>query len=437
MEVLIVGCGAAGAAAAIAAAEAGHRVTVIDRNRKPLKKLGVTGNGRGNLLNLSDLRYYGDTAFAHQVLESMPPRAVASFLEDCGITLVQEEEGRVYPAANLASVAVDGLLYRMQRLGVRLLPCTCADRIRREGNSFSISVTVTEYAPDQVKANGKVKKGEALGQQTRTLHADRVIVTAGGAAAPAHGTDGSAYTLLTALGHTLRPVRPALCALLTETKPLKGLSGKRVRAWLCLRAKDGSLIHESQGEALFAEDGVSGIAAMQLARFVEPGCVLHMDLRQSIIGDDGVDAEEWLRQRLERLTGNTEDATRRLAGADVPVSLSQLLTGCIQPALAAALFRAAGLHEQETATAQSIQRLARVIGDFTLPVNGTRDFDQAQVTAGGLDTAQFDPQTMESRLVPGLYTAGEMLDVDGDCGGYNLMFAFAGGLLAGRATASW
>lgn len=433
MDTLIIGCGAAGAAAAIAAALRGDKVTVIDRNRKPLKKLGVTGNGRGNLLNLGDLRYYGDTAFAHQVLEAVPPKAVAAFLEDCGITLLQEEEGRVYPAANLASVAVDGLLYRMQRLGIHLLPCTCAEEIVPEKNGFTVPVTITAYAPDQVKASGKVKKGEALSKQTHTLHADRVIVAAGGAAAPAHGTDGTAYGLLTGLGHTQRPVKPALCALLTETKPLKGLSGKRVRAKLCLRSADGHVLHESNGEALFADDGVSGIATMQLARFVEPGCTLHMDLRQSVIGDDSADAGVWLQKRLERLNGKAAGSGDCAGSAD-ECTLSQLFTGCIHPALAAALFRAAGLYEQDAATAQVIQRLAQVMSDFSLPVTGTRDFDQAQVTAGGLDTAQFDPQTMESKLIPGLYVAGEMLDVDGDCGGYNLMFAFAGGLLAGQST---
>lgn len=435
METLIIGCGAAGAAAAIAAAFRGDMVTVIDRNRKPLKKLGVTGNGRGNLMNTSDLRYYGDTAFAHAVLEAMPPKAVADFLEDCGISLAKEDEGRVYPAANLASVAVDGLLYRMQRLGVRLLPCAMAESIRQEKGGFVVTVTVTEYAPDQQKANGKLKKGEALSQSTRTLHADRVIVAAGGAAAPAHGTDGSAYALLTALGHTLRPVKPALCALLTETKPLKGLSGKRVRASLSLRAADDRVLHQSNGEALFADDGVSGIAAMQLARFVEPGCTLHMDLRQSIIGDEDMDAAAWLQKRLERMSGKAT-GSGNCAGIAGECTLAQLLTGCVHPAIGIALLRAAGLREQDAATAQVIQRLAKVMTDFTLSVTGTRDFDQAQVTAGGLDTAQFDPLTMESKLLPDLYVAGEMLDVDGDCGGYNLMFAFAGGLLAGQATAS-
>ncbi len=428
MEILIIGCGAAGAAAAIAAARAGHRVTVIDRNRKPLKKLGVTGNGRGNLMNNGPWRYYGDQAFAHQVLEKVQPEDVAAFLEDCGIALLEEEEGRVYPAANLASVAVDGLLSRMERLRVRILPCTEAEEITPDKSGFAVAVTVTEYAPDQTKANGKVKKGEAMAQRRETLRADRVIVAAGGAAAPAHGTDGSAYRLLTAHGHPLHTPRPSLCALLTETKPLKGLSGKRVRAVLTLSGQNGQPLHSSTGEALFADDGVSGIAAMQLARFYEPGCTLHMDLRLSLTGAAETDTLFWLKARGDRLMAQGLSAT-------LP-SLGEVLTGCAHPALQTALLRMAGLTAADAAADGSLQKLAAVIGDFSLTVTGVRDFDQAQVTAGGLDTAQFDPATMESRLIPGLYAAGEMLDVDGDCGGYNLMFAFAGGLLAGQAASS-
>lgn len=425
MNVLIIGCGAAGAAAAIAAAEQGHSVTVLDRNRKPLKKLGVTGNGRGNLMNNGPLRYYGDAAFAEAVLTHLPPAEVAAFLESCGISLVTEEAGRVYPAANLASVAVDGLLARMAQLGVEILPCTAAERIQPEKSGFTVYATQTEYAPDQQKANGKVKKGEALGQRSLVLKAHRVIVAAGGAAAPAHGTDGTAYGLLTALGHALRPVSPALCALLTDTRPLKGLSGKRVRAELRLAAADGHLLHQSSGEALFADDGVSGIAAMQLARFYEPGCILHMDLRPSLMSDGSADAAAWLQDRRERLL--------RQESGDMP-TLARLLTGSTQPVLQAALCRMAGLTEKEPATDGAIGRLAAAITAFSLPVTGVRGFDQAQVTAGGLLCSGFDPATLESRLVPGLYAAGEMLDVDGDCGGYNLMFAFACGLLAGRHT---
>lgn len=420
MRTLIIGCGAAGAAAAIAAAERGDSVTVLERNRKPLKKLGVTGNGRGNLMNLSSLRYWGDTAFAHRVLARITPKDVADFLEKCGISLTEEDEGRVYPAANLASVAVDGLLQRMEELGVEILPCAYAQRITPQGDGFAVSVTVTEYAPDQVKANGKVKKGEAVAQSDRTLTADRVIVAAGGAAAPAHGTDGSAYSMLTGLGHTLQPVRPALCALLSDAKVLKGLSGKRMRARLQLVSAQGEPLGASSGEVLFADDGISGIAAMQLARFYQPGCTLHMDLRLSVTGSSETHTGRWLGNRVARIE------SRRMP------KLSRVLTGCMHPAVQTALLQTAGLRGEDAAGPEILGRLVRVVNDFTLPITGTRDFDQAQVTAGGLDTAQFDPATMESRLVPGLYAAGEILDVDGDCGGYNLMFAFAGGLLAGR-----
>jgi len=419
MDTLIIGCGAAGVAAAIAAAEQGEQVTVIERNRKPLKKLGVTGNGRGNLLNCGQLRYYGDTAFAHQVLEKMPYAQVKAFLESCGLTLTEEDEGRIYPAAYQASVAVDALLSRMEQLGIRIVCGAQATAIRHCGDQFVVDAVTTEYAPDFVKPNGKVKKGEALRQWETAFSARRVIVTAGGAAAPVHGTDGSIYSLLTALGHHLIPPRPALCALVTAKTPLQGLSGQRVRAQLTLVAAHGAVLAKSRGEALFADDGVSGIAAMQLARFVEPGCVLHMDLREGLLGDAHGDALAILTSRLERLGGTATP--------------TQLLIGCANAALQAALCRMAGIDRSLPVDEKALCALAAVLADYAIPVAGTRDFDQAQVTAGGLDAAQFDPSTMESRLVPGLYAAGEVLDVDGDCGGYNLMFAFAGGLLAGKA----
>ncbi|MBR6571049.1 MAG: FAD-dependent oxidoreductase [Clostridia bacterium] len=404
MHVLIVGGGAAGMAAAIAAAKRGRRVTVLERGRKTLKKLGVTGNGRGNLLNCGENRYYGDAYFAQQVLSHMPYAQIAAFLEEAGIPLVHEAEGRMYPSSYLAASAVDALNWQADALGVEKALNTRAVRIEKNEKGFRVHAVCTVYGPDITLKSGRVKPGEAIGEEPVCFDCDRVIVTVGGAAAPVHGTDGSAYGLLTDLGHELSPIRPALSALITGKKAVEGLNGQRVRAKLALRGAEGALIHQSEGEALFAEDGVSGIAAMQLSRFVCDGCVLHMDLRLAVTGDENADVSAWLNRRLRTRDHRT------------------LLTGAASPALANALWRRAG---------QSVERLAEVIADFAVPVTGVRGFESAQVTAGGVKTADFDPAAMQSRLVPGLYAAGEVLDVDGACGGYNLMFAFAGGLLAG------
>ncbi len=401
MHVVIIGGGAAGMAAAIAAAKNGQRVTVLERGRKALKKLSVTGNGRGNLLNCQKPCYFGDAAFALEVLKAMPYERVAAFLEDAGIPLVHEAEGRMYPSSYLAASAVEALKWQADRLGVEIISNTRAVRIEP---GFTVHAVKTLYAPDITLKSGRVKPGEAIGEEKAAYRCDRVIVAAGGAAAPIHGTDGTAYELLTDLGHTLIPVRPALTALVTDKKAVEGLSGQRVRARLTLCGMDGVALHASEGEALFADDGVSGIAAMQLSRFASAGCVLHMDLRLSLTGDAQADVPAWLRRRAQ-----TRD-------------VRSLLLGAASPALAACLYRKSG---------GSVERLAQLIADLPIPVAGVRGFEAAQVTAGGICTAEFDPSTMESKIVPGLYAAGEMLDVDGECGGFNLMFAFASGLLAG------
>ncbi|MBR3874773.1 MAG: aminoacetone oxidase family FAD-binding enzyme [Clostridia bacterium] len=406
MHTLIIGGGAAGMAAAIACARKGDRVTVVERGRKPMKKLGVTGNGRGNLLNAGAPCYYGSEDFALDVLRHMPYENIAAFLRSCGIALALEDEGRIYPASFLAASAVDALMNTAQDLGVSFVLST---RVTRVEPGFAVHAVQTQFAPDTVLKSGRVKPGAPIGEQETVLKADRVIVAAGGAASPAHLTDGTAYGLLTAFGHELIPPRPALCALTTEKAPIEGLSGQRARAALVL---DGQFA--SQGEILFADDGVSGIAAMQLARFVKPGSRLVIDLREAVMGEEAhMDVDAWLASRPAR-------------------RMSSLLTGAASPQLASALLRAARIRPDSAPDAASIHALAQVIRRFEVSVTGTRGFEAAQVTAGGISCAQFDPATMESRLCPGLHAAGEVLDVDGACGGFNLMFAFACGLLCAQ-----
>ena len=413
MKTIIIGGGAAGMAAAIAAAQKGDRVIILERGRKAMKKLSVTGNGRGNLLNCGEPEYYGDTAFAMEVLRHMPYGEIAAFLESCGIPLTEESEGRMYPASYLASTAVDALRLTAERLGIETIVNTRADGIRREGGTFRIAAIRSVYAEDTPRKSGKMKPGALIGEEPCAFTADRVIVTVGGAAAPMHGTDGASYGLLEAFGHTRTALKPALCALTTEKKPIEGLTGQRVRARLALMNKQG-IVHESAGEALFAEDGVSGIAAMQLSRFWEEGCVLCMDLREAVTGQPQADVSAWLCKRAQRCQNPQE-----------------LLVGAATNQLASALWRMADV--KPSLSPDALSALARAIARFTLKATGTRGFDSAQVTAGGIRPSEFDPSTLQSRLCKGLYAAGEVLDVDGGCGGYNLMFAFASGMLAGRA----
>lgn len=421
MHTLIIGAGAAGIAAAIASAKSGEQVTVLDRNRKALKKVGVTGNGRGNLLNSGELRYFGDADFATEVMTRMPYEKVRAFLQDAGITLTHEGD-LVYPSSLLASTAVEALLMQANELGVRIHVNTSAVSAVKTDGTFHVTAIQSKFEQDKPKASGKMKKGALLEQKEVRYAADRLIVAIGGAAAPAHGTDGTGYALLTSFGHRLTPVRPALCALLTDERPIGGLAGQRVRAKLTLKSADGQTLAKSKGEALFAQDGVSGIAAMQLARFVQKNAVLALDMSETLMGDaaETMNLHEWLLHRAARKK-------------DAPIAA--LFAGSISAPLSRAILAASGIESMSqkaaSLTAADLEQLEKTITSFTVKVKGTRDFDAAQVTAGGMQTIDFSPQTMQSRLVEGLYAIGEVLDVDGDCGGYNLMFAFASGLLAG------
>ena len=458
MDTVIVGGGAAGMAAAIAAAMRGQRVTVLERNRKPLKKLGVTGNGRANLLNSGAPRYYGDAAFAEQVLTQVGFDALTDFFAELGVPLRSESEGRVYPAALLASVAVDALLLRARQLNIDIRTGATVTRIARRGDRFAVEGLAARDAGEATPARGKTAKPaqDLPAPEPFALQADRVIVTVGGAAAPAHGTDGSAYGLLTAFGHKLIPVKPALCALLTEPKGIRGLSGQRLKARVSLHAKGGALLHAAEGEILFGDDAVSGIAAMQLARFYAPGATLRLDASAAtgwVADADGEDSDATVTGKpapggaghdrgafIPTEGGENRDIIlaqlRRLQALRMDCPLGELFTGVVTPAVARLWRVQAGFGDPTVPVSAlrdgDLQRLAATLGDIRLPITGTRGFSQAQVTAGGIATAEFDPATLQSKLCKGLYAAGEVLNVDGDCGGFNLMFAFASGLIAGR-----
>ena len=496
MHTVIIGGGAAGMAAAITAAQRGQTVTVLERNRKPLKKLGVTGNGRANLLNTGEPVYFGDAPFAQAVLAHAGLAAVEGFFAALGVPLREEAEGRVYPAALQAAVVVEALLLRARQLGITVLTGARVTALEQSASGFTLRALQTPPEPDARGKNKAAAQGaDAPAAQALTLHADRVIVAVGGAAAPAHGTDGTAYGLLTAFGHRVTEIKPALCALLCDKRRLAGLAGQRLRATLTLFAPDGSPLHTADGEALFGEDAVSGIAAMQLARFWVEGATLTLDLTPATgwltpwqaemplgqanlcvgesappsagmpqHGKDLQHTKALQRNHTHLLAGpatftqptdadtqysaaanalryaddNTIEAhVRRLVTARKDCALGELFTGVFAAPVGKFICREAGLSDLNTPIAQlrnsDVRRLAATVADVRLPVAGTRGFELAQVTAGGVVTADFDPATMRSKLCENLYAAGEVLNVDGDCGGFNLMFAFASGILAGQA----
>lgn len=393
-SVIIIGGGAAGMAAAIAAASCGDRVTLLERMDRVGRKLLATGNGRCNLMNVGEPCYPGGGEFAGQVLSRCGAAEQERFWRHLGLRLRQEDGGRVYPVSGMASTVLDALRFAMDALAVE---------------------TVTGV---QVTGIYRARHGWTVMAGEHKWKAERVIAAGGGCAQPKLGSDGSLWPMMSALGHRVTDVRPALTQIITEPAPIRGLSGIRVRTRIGVTRKE-KLLHEEMGELLFADYGVTGVCVMQCARYVQPDDRLHIDLTKAM----GFESAAEFQQELERRCG--EWAER---------DLSLLLTGLCVPKLAQALMAAAGMRRSMPCgalTPPMLERLTAAAADFTLTVRGVKGFDSAQVTAGGIAPAEFAADTLESRLHPGLHAAGEMLDVDGDCGGFNLMFAFASGILAG------
>ena len=394
-DVLIVGGGAAGMAAAVAAGLCGDRVTLLERMDRVGKKLLATGNGRCNLMNSGAPRYPGGAGLAEAVLSLCGAEEQAFFWRFLGLALREEDGGRVYPASGQASTVLDTLRLAMASAGVEIVTGAAVTDIRHSDESFTVAT------------------------DDRVWQARRVIVAGGGCAQPKLGSDGSVWELLTSLRHRMVEPRPCLTQIITDTAPIRGLSGIRVRCRVAVTADD-RILHEETGELLFADYGVSGVCVMQCARYASPGTVLRIDLTGGM-GFEGVKAA-------------AQELTRR-RGMYASLPLEQLLTGLCVPRLASCLCQAAGIRWKDrligSLTDREIDRLARSIADFRLVVRGVKGFDSAQVTAGGIDIRDISPETLESRIVPGLHVCGETLDVDGDCGGFNLMFAFGSGILAG------
>ena len=402
-SVIIIGGGAAGMAAAIAAASCGDRVTVLERMDRVGKKILATGNGRCNLMNTGTLRYPGGNKLAGAVLTHCGAEEQRRFWEHHGLRMRQEDGGRVYPISGAATSVLDTLRHAMRALRVE---------------------TVTGA---HVLDVSKVQNGWCVRTAENSYTAQRVIVAGGGCAQPKLGSDGSLWPVMTALGHRLVQPRPALTQIITDTAPIRGLSGIRVRSKVRITSGAAEKYREA-GEVLFADYGVTGVCVMQCARYAAPGDLLHIDLSKAMGFADQKEMKAELLRRIKLWDGAAEGEA------------TELLTGLCVPKISLALFRAAGIDPHTAViTKHSVDRLVQCAADFTLKIKGVKGFESAQVTAGGLACEQFDPCTLESRILPGIHAAGEILDVDGDCGGYNLMFAFGSGILAGLngRTAPW
>lgn len=396
-QVAVIGGGASGFAAAITIAEKSKdfTVSVYEKLQKPLKKLLATGNGRCNLTNehAEPTAYFGDRDFAAAALMRFSPRENIAFFREMGLLCKTEAMGRVYPVSGQASSVREILCAEAQKRGVQVIPDCEITAIQPQSGGFLL--------------NGKIA-------------CDIVLICAGGSAAPKHGTDGGAYRLLGALGHTILPPAPALTALECADFP-KSLKGVRQVCDVTL-LQDRKPIYEITGEVQFTEYGLSGIPIMQLSRLVSTAPSEKFAVKLNCLS--GLQTPE--------ITAFLQDA----AAKNPKKSAETLARGVLPQALGNALLWRCGIRKDEPCGSLSKSRLARFseeITAFTVEVTGVRGFDFAQVTAGGADCREFDRETMQSKRIKNLYACGEALNVDGGCGGYNLQWAWSSGRAAGEA----
>lgn len=406
-EIVVVGGGAAGCMAAIFAARQGAQVLLLERNAKIGRKLYITGKGRCNLTNhcsaqecLANIPH--NARFLTSALTRFPPQTVMDFFEGCGVRLKTERGNRVFPVSDRASDVIDALFFALKREGVTL----AQDR-------------ATALKMEQGTVTG------VLGTNGREYSCQAVILATGGASYPATGSTGNGYRLAQSVGHTVQQPRGSLVPLEAEgCAPLQGLSLRNVG--LSLRNSKNKVIFREQGELLFTHFGLSGplvlSASAHTRDFEADNYTAWIDLKPAL-------DEEMLEHRLMReLSAEQNRNLRHVMETLEPKGLLQLI-----------LDRAGvpGEKKAHSVTKGERRRLVETLKGLSFPITRARPLEEAIVTAGGVTVKEVSPKDMASKLCEGLYLAGELLDVDGYTGGFNLQIAWATGRAAGLGAASF
>lgn len=411
VKIVIVGGGAAGITAAIAAREKGAEVTVLERKERIGKKILATGNGRCNLTNtdLGISHYHGkNPKFAYGALTRFDYQQTIDFFERLGIAHKVEAGGKVYPVSNQASSVLDVMRYELERIGVDVI---CEAEVK------------------EIKKNDKNRQPFSVVMGDGTKHqAHRVIIATGGKASPNLGSNGSGYTLARSLGHDIVEPFPALVQLKLASNFLKQIKGIKFDgdAEIIVNNK---VIAGARGEILFTEYGISGPPIFDLSRkageYLQKGTAVWL----KVVLVNFLSPEELDRLLVKRFSEQPQK----------PLSFN--FVGFLNKRLAPVILRAAGIEDVNKAAghvaAEERGKISKILQDWRFEITGTTSWPAAQVTAGGVDVKDINQQTMESKIVPGLYFAGEVMDVDGDCGGYNLQWAWSSGYVAGESAAKY
>lgn len=401
-EIAVIGGGASGLMAAITAKKSGKEVVILERKDRILKKVLITGNGRCNITNVNAniSNYFGkNISSVENILNRFTPQDTMDFFNELGIVCNEENRGKVYPLSGQASSVVDALRFEAEKLGIKIETEFYVRKIEKDGFKFKI------YSEDRKK-----------------IEAGRVILAAGGQSYPELGSNGSGFELAKELGHSVTKLSPSIVQLKTEKNQVKGLQGIKTDVAVTAYG-DNKKICTYDGELLFTDYGISGNVVFNIS-FVMP---LYKNVEFEIDFMEKFDYNELYEMLKER---------KRILSH---LTMENYFNGMINKKLGQFLSKVSGIEKLSKPVKDlndsDIRKLCTVLKKYRVKILETTGFKNAQVTAGGVSLDEVNIETLESKIVKGLYFSGEVLDVYGECGGFNLQWAWASGHIAGENAA--
>ncbi len=401
-EIAVIGGGASGLMAAITAKKSGKEVIILERKDRILKKVLITGNGRCNITNVNAniSNYFGkNISSVENILNRFTPQDTMDFFNELGIVCNEENRGKVYPLSGQASSVVDALRFEAEKLGIKIETEFYVRKIEKDGFKFKI------YSEDKKK-----------------IEAGRVILAAGGQSYPELGSNGSGFELAKELGHSVTKLSPSIVQLKTEKYQVKGLQGIKTDVAVTAYG-DNKKICTYDGELLFTDYGISGNVVFNIS-FVMP---LYKNVEFEIDFMEKFDYNELYEILKER---------KRILSH---LTMENYFNGMINKKLGQFLSKVSGIEKLSKPVKDlndsDIRKLCTVLKKYRVKILETTGFKNAQVTAGGVSLDEVNAETLESKIVKGLYFSGEVLDVYGECGGFNLQWAWASGYIAGENSA--
>ncbi|WP_066901054.1 NAD(P)/FAD-dependent oxidoreductase [Streptobacillus notomytis] len=402
MKIGIIGAGASGILCAIYAAQRGHEIIIFERKDRMLKKVLVTGNGTCNFTNINagyDNYFSIEDKIDEKIFNKYSFEDVLAFFQKIGIEYKVEKFGKVYPLSYQAASIVDALRFKVESM-----------------NNIEV-----RYEFDVAKVRKKNAKFNVTSINDETVIVDKLVIAAGGISYPELGSNGSGYDLAAKMGHSRTNIFPVLVQLKVDKKYAKGLEGVKQRVKLSVY-KNGELLRSDENELLFTAYGVSG------------PCIFNLSYLTALY-----DFEE-LYWHVDFLSMYSEDELRRLLHVRKQelgyLEIEYYLNGLVNKKFASYLLKSVGIEKLNFKVSELddeiIERLVEKLKKFVFKVYDTTGFSNAQVTAGGIRINEVDNYTLESKIVKGLYFTGEVLDVFGDCGGYNLNWCFISGMHVGN-----